>query len=805
MMGEWTMKRKIEENEAIPKSERMTRLGALRAEWLTALRARHRRLILMVLFGAVAVCLGRMSVIGESMPFGLAFFGAVLVFSPRWAGGALVGTTIGALSSHSVGDVLMLLICAFFVWRGFVGWGARQPFVRVPLFCFGAELIVGWMQELVVGTSLYAWLMVVASAFLAMLSATLFLYGLRVFCRKNGEGVLSVRQVQEGFLAMAAMLALAVAGIGDMMCLTYGVRMVAGTLLSLVLISVTELGIALAACIGLGFAIGIGDGNVSMTMAEYAMAGLAGCALKGLGKVGAVGGFLAGLGGMLVCFDPYGALWYMMVEAIIGSALFLLIPKRYLTELGAYLADVAVGERTEERLTRAREKMTAMKTLFLRMASVWQESDGRLTEVDNQSQTAAILSAVEETACSRCERRKDCWEDDFFAVSQEVLSLAEDGSDTSFDQRCPSAKEIASSLERVMREGAETRYWRAQCGMQQSLLSEQMRSVSTIFEQMEEELRPKEEASKQKSDKILRRLSSWGCRAEELTIGAVGEVSRLEIVCPSCGGRRMCEMRLLPFLERVLASPLRMSVICGAQNGMRRCRLFFITQERVQLLTGMVGVGVAVDEPSGDTCEMITLPQGRTAILLSDGMGCGKEASGDSTEMIALLKELLLAGFDGRTAVKTVNSLLLLRAERERFPTADVLIVNKYTGEADFIKIGAPPAFIKRQSEVIVVKYDSLPLGIEHTVSAESIRITLENGDYIVMMTDGVLDIPQDRLPNGHTKESWVRSRIRLFSGNSPQALAEHLLEMAMRLSGRTLRDDMTVIAVKIKTVSRIG
>lgn len=803
-MEEWTMKRRTEEMPMNGQVERWRRVGALWTEWLGAVRTRRRRLFFMAVFGAVAVCLGRMSIIGASMPFGLAFFGAVLVFSSRLSIGALVGITIGALSSHSAYDVLMLLICAFFVWRGYIGWGVRRPFVRVPLFCFGAQLVVGWVQTLVVGTSLYACLLVLMSAVLTMLSVSLFLCGFRVFFRKD-SAVLSVRQVQEGFLAMAAMLALAVAGIGDLMWLSYGVCMVAGSMLSLVLISVTELGIALASCIGLGFAIGIGDGNVSRTMAEYAMAGLAGCALKDCGKVGVAGGFLAGLCGMLVCFDPYGGLWYMMAEAAVGAGLFLLIPKRYLTELGDYLADVAVVERAEDKLKEARDKVTAMKTLFGHMASVWQEKGGRLTEVDCESQTASILSAVEEAACSRCDKHKACWEDDFFAVSQEVLSLADGGSEPSFDKRCPSAKEIASSLERTMREGEKTRYWRAQCGLQQSLLAEQMSSVALIFEQMEEGLKPKQEASKEKADKIARRLSAWGCRAEEMTIGAVGEMSRLEIVCPSCGGCRMCEVRLLPFLERVLASSLRMSVICGAQNGMRRCRLFFVTQERVQLLTGMVGVGMATDEPSGDTCEMITLPQGRTAILLSDGMGCGKEASGDSTEAISLLKELLLSGFDAQMAVKTVNSLLLLRTERERFPTADVLIINKYTGEADFIKIGAPPAFIKRQSEVLVVKDDTLPLGAMAEVSGQPIRIPLENGDYIVMMSDGAIDIPEERLPNGHTKESWVRSRIRLFSGKSPQSLAEHLLEMAMRLSGRTLRDDMTVIAVKIKTVSRIG
>ena len=62
---------------------------------------------------------------------------------------------------------------------------------------------------------------------------------------------------------------------------------------------------------------------------------------------------------------------------------------------------------------------------LLTRSSVWQDGSGRITEADHKSQTAAILSAVEETACSRCEKRKDCWEDDFFAVSQEVLALAE--------------------------------------------------------------------------------------------------------------------------------------------------------------------------------------------------------------------------------------------------------------------------------------------------------------------------------------------------------------------------------------------
>ncbi|MBO5244866.1 MAG: SpoIIE family protein phosphatase, partial [Selenomonadales bacterium] len=595
-----------------------------------------------------------------------------------------------------------------------------------------------------------------------------------------------------------------VSGIGDIELFGCGVQMAAGSLLALMLLYSAELGIALAGCIGIGFVIGIGDGNVSMTMAEYAMAGLAGGALKGFGRIAAAGGFAVGIVGMLLCFDPYGELWYRMGEALIGCGLFLAVPHRYSRELRSYLVEVAVGERAEQRVGRVRDKLSAMASLLARIADSRRGQRIMTESADNQAQAAAILAAVEETACSVCEKRKDCWEDDFFAVSQEVLSLGTSGGDEALVRRCPSAKAIGESIERVIRREAESGYWRVQCAEQQSLLAKQMRSLGAILQQMETELEPLQELRRRQKEKIANRLSAWGCRAEELTIGETGESSRIELICPSCGGKRLCETRVLPFLQQVLGIRLRMSVLCGAQNHLRRCRMFFVSQESVQILTGTAGISARADEPSGDTCEIIALSQGQTAILLSDGTGCGQAASGDSRESVELLRELLEAGFSAETSVRTVNSLLLLRDDRERYATLDVLIINKFTGEAEFIKLGAPPSFIKRQSEVMVMRDDVLPLGIVEQPIVRPIRASLENGDYIVMMSDGILDIPEERLPSGHTKESWVRSQVRLFSGSSPQALAEHLVEMAMRLSGRTIHDDMTVAVVKIKTLSRV-
>lgn len=771
--------------------------------WCSVIGARRRQWLMAAGFLMVSVCLGRMSVIGESMPFGLGLYGAVLAYSPLWAYIALGGILLGVLSVRTLGDALLLAAGALAVRLGYVRRDRQTRYAQIPLLVGAASFAVGGVYQLCIGASLYGWLVAAASAVLSMLSAAVFLCGFRVFAQRGEGDALPVRQVQEGLLAMVVLLSFAVAGIGDVEWLGYGMQMAAGSLLALTLLYSAELGIALAGCTGLGFVIGIGDGNVSMTMAEYAMAGLAGGALKGFGRLGMAGGFMIGLVGMLVCFDPYGELWYRMAEALIGCGLFLTVPIRWLGELRSYLVDTAVGKRKEDRVSRVRDKLSAMVSLFLRIADSRQSCMAETA--DNQAQAAAILAAVEETACSVCEKRKDCWEEDFFAVSQEVLSLGDkSGAGEAFGRRCPSAKAIGESIERVIRREAESGYWRSQCAEQQSLLAKQMRSVGEILKRLEDELEPQKDIRRRQKEKIAKRLSVWGCRAEELTIGEAGESSRIELVCPSCGGKRICETRVLLFLQQVLGARLRMSVVCGAQNHLRRCRMFFVSQERLKLLTGMAGIAARSEEPSGDTCEITALSQGQTAIIVSDGMGCGSQASGDSQESVGLLRQLLEAGFSAETSVRTVNSLLLLRDDRERYATIDLLVIDKYTGEAEFVKLGAPPAFIKRQSEVLVVRDDTLPLGIVERPTVRPERVLLENGDFIVMVSDGILDIPESRLPSGHTKESWVRSQVRLFSGTSPQSLAEHLVEMALRLSGRTLHDDMTVVVIKIKTTSQV-
>jgi stage II sporulation protein E len=197
---------------------------------------------------------------------------------------------------------------------------------------------------------------------------------------------------------------------------------------------------------------------------------------------------------------------------------------------------------------------------------------------------------------------------------------------------------------------------------------------------------------------------------------------------------------------------------------------------------------------SGDTATVCNLNRGKIALFLSDGMGSGSRAASESSMAVKFLERLLNSGFSVESAVKTVNSMLLLRTPEENFATVDIVIIDSYSGETEFLKIGAAPSFIKRVHEVGTIKANSLPIGILQQIEIEPIQIHATAGDIIVLVSDGIVDA----LPGSNEKENWVANCLRRMPGDNPEEIAEKILAEALKLTDGYIRDDMTVLAAKI-------
>ena len=123
--------------------------------------------------------------------------------------------------------------------------------------------------------------------------------------------------------------------------------------------------------------------------------------------------------------------------------------------------------------------------------------------------------------------------------------------------------------------------------------------------------------------------------------------------------------------------------------------------------------------------------------------------------MIDLREQFLEAGFSKETAVRMINSALILRSDAQVFSTIDIASLDLYTGVCDFLKVGASTTFIRRENWVETISSTSLPAGVFHNMEPDCTGKKLYDGDMVIMVTDGVMDA----LPAAH-QESLMKDII---------------------------------------------
>ena len=146
-------------------------------------------------------------------------------------------------------------------------------------------------------------------------------------------------------------------------------------------------------------------------------------------------------------------------------------------------------------------------------------------------------------------------------------------------------------------------------------------------------------------------------------------------------------------------------------------------------------------EICGDTVFSCRLPDGSRAVILSDGMGHGREAAAESRAAAGLLRRLLKQGVPSARAIKEVNRYLLQRdTKREIYATVDLAVIGQTTGRAKFYKMGAAPSYIIRGRRIRRISQPALPVGILPEIRLTHVSARLSAGDIIVMMSDGICD-----------------------------------------------------------------
>ena len=220
---------------------------------------------------------------------------------------------------------------------------------------------------------------------------------------------------------------------------------------------------------------------------------------------------------------------------------------------------------------------------------------------------------------------------------------------------------------------------------------------------------------------------------------------------------------------------------------------YFVEEPNFYLLTGTAKAVKETEKVSGDNYSFYEGDDGKMTIILSDGMGSGEKACRDSGRVIELTERLLEAGFRKEAAIQMINGALASSGQEENLSTLDICDMNLYTGECEFIKVGAACTYIKRGRLVDRLSAQNFPLGVFGQLEPEVMHRTLQNGDYVIMLSDGILDALSQGIG-----EEVLPEIIGKMDYSNPNEIANQILTYCLAQSKGQVRDDMTVLVTGV-------
>jgi len=310
------------------------------------------------------------------------------------------------------------------------------------------------------------------------------------------------------------------------------------------------------------------------------------------------------------------------------------------------------------------------------------------------------------------------------------------------------------------------------------LLSQTSVAAHQICERMLSEIHPDDEAYRRIRYALVRAGLEQVHPAYALMVGERREVMLLkpEYIAPVS-------------LERLVSEACGTEMRAVSQQGLLSTQAVFEQTPMLRLEIGAAMRSCSGEEVAGDSYISRALAGGRHVLALSDGMGSGVNAMQESRAALSLIFESLKAGYTRAQALQVVNALMLMCTGREMYATLDLCVINLHTGEAAFEKLGACPSYVVRDSQVRTIGADTLPVGVLPDVESGSLRMTLREGDVVILMTDGV----QENYPG---REKALEATIEKICWLHPQAIGEKLIEQVLSSGGA--KDDMAVLCARV-------
>nr|WP_315989593.1 SpoIIE family protein phosphatase [Desulforamulus aquiferis] len=351
------------------------------------------------------------------------------------------------------------------------------------------------------------------------------------------------------------------------------------------------------------------------------------------------------------------------------------------------------------------ERIRSWSSVFSELSRSFEQVSSTVQQSQEEQGLQQLFAEVSKKVCQGCALYRTCWERDYYRTCQnmlDMLSIAElqgkvDIDDLTEDlkKRCARLKEMSITITCLYETYKVNRYWQQRLLESRELVSEQLKGVSQIMEGMSSELELDVELEGEIDQTLKYQFDKIGIPIHDLyTLHKEDGLMEVGVIKQACRGQMECRFTIAPVVSKVVGKAFNVaSTNCQHKEGEDKCFFKLYPALKYNLDLGMARIGKDGNHISGDSYSVLHLKEGRMALLLSDGMGTGPRAAKESGTVVSLLEHLLESGFGQDLAVKTVNSIMMLRPTEESFSSIDLSVIDLYTGNGTFLKIGAVPSF----------------------------------------------------------------------------------------------------------------
>lgn len=517
---------------------------------------------------------------------------------------------------------------------------------------------------------------------------------------------------------------------------------------------------------------------------------------KWLGYLGAMGGATAFLTGFIGCIWKESVMKYIWLGILVAGFVFFFVwlGGQALTDL--FHPNLIGKMGSSERMQTKERLLLAADSLAMLCGSLEKKEPG----VEEGFQEFAAM--FPEAVCADCDRCVFCWQDRAgervpaaYAMYWEALngSLPQAGEVENRFGGCVNPERIAGEYALLPMKERNKKKLQRKAEEGKTIAATQLQMVSELLRECSEELTERTSGEEEMEERIAEALLKEGIFTEQIRVRQKkGMGLRICLTAYTKYGRQIPIRRAAQCIGITLERPIAEGRDCERYIVGKEKEYYFEEEAGYLVLTGVASKAKYGEKKSGDSCSFFYPESGETVMLLSDGMGSGEDAGGNSEAVIELLEQFLAAGFDRKISVRLVNLMLLLRSEGKSFSTADISIINPYAGTCEFVKLGAAATYIKRESWVESVASESLPIGMLSEAEYDMKEKKLYDGDYVIMMTDGILEALGERM----NEVLFLAGRKK--TDRTPQGIAGEILQAALEQCDFRPGDDMTVLVAEL-------